>query len=359
MVFWAPKTAPLSPPQSVQIETTKICNSRCKTCMLWAGKEDRTKLLSVARRVEIVEEFAAMNPRGRVFICGGEPLLQPERLFSLTQRCNALGLGSQLATNGSLIDEAMARRLILNGPSLIVLSLNSLHADMHDYTRGRPGSFDEVTGAIRLLRDARRRHGRDTRIHVNTIVCQRNYRDLEAFHHFVLCELAADRLDMGFLQPTFNRPAAVKQDHFFADNVVADEEDLARILLRCDERFALGLNPAWIEQVKMYHRSIREKGEALNGWSGRRRTQEHICNSYERNIMVDPQGVARLCFSRSFRGMMLKRRGDLARFWRGAGDIRRKMKKCRAYCGVGDAVSRIRPTAVTPLPIAGEPAEAA
>ena len=268
-----------------------------------------------------------------------------------------MGLRSQVATNGSLVDEAMAELLILEGADHVALSLNSLHAEVHDYTRGRPGSFAEVTNAIRLLRAARQRHGRDTRIYVNAIICEQNYRELEAFHHFVLCELGADKLDMGFLQPTFAPMATMDQDRFFAQNVVADEEALAEILLRCDRRFELSLNPIWIEQVKMYHRSIRESGEAIRGWSGRG-TQEHICATYEKNVMIDLQGVARLCFSTAFRGLKVKRRGDLRRFWLGAASIRRKMKKCRAYCGMADMCSRVNSTEKL-APIVDEPIKVA
>ena len=116
--------------------------------MIWARREEPAKLLPIGRGVEIVDEFAELNPRGRVFLGGGECLLTPERLFALTRRCSALGLRSYVATNGSLIDEAMAESLILEGADCIALSLNSLHAKVHDYTP-RPA---------RLVRGSDQRH---------------------------------------------------------------------------------------------------------------------------------------------------------------------------------------------------------
>jgi len=298
-------------------------------------------MISTPRRIEIIEEFASLNPQGNVAICGGEILLQPQRLFDLSRRCNELDLQSQIATNGSLIDDAMAERLILEGPSQIALSLNSATAAVHDETRGRNGSFDEVVRAVKHLQRARSTHGRPTRIHIHTIISKRNYRELEALHQFALTELGVDRISMGFLQPTFGLEVS-KADRYFAENVVEDDQALTDSLMRCDERFGLGLNPDWIEQAQMYHRSIRESGQAAQGWAVRRATEEHICETYQRNLTVDPQGVARLCFSSIFRGRKLRRRGDLTKFWNGADDIRRKMKRCHAHCGVVDICSRVR-----------------
>jgi MoaA/NifB/PqqE/SkfB family radical SAM enzyme len=262
-MFWRSSTLP--PPTALFFETNNVCNSRCKTCMKWTEPQAALEMLSVDRCLEIIDEFAEMSPRGRVSLCAAETLLTPERVFPLTRRCRALGLRNHVATNGSLIDELMAESLVLEGAGCVGLSLNSQRADVHDETRGRPGSFSEVTRAVRLLRAARERHGRDTRIHVHAILCEQNYRELEALHQFVLYELGADKLDLAVLQPTFALPAKVGQDRYFAENIVADEEALAETLVRCDRRFGLALNPLWIEQVKMYHRSIREHGDALRG----------------------------------------------------------------------------------------------
>jgi len=311
-----------------------------QTCAIWKNEEAPDRLLSIESRAQVVADFAEMNSSGEVSICGGEALLQSERVFALTRQCNTLGLSSQMASNSSTIDEPLAEQLAAEGPSKLVLSLNSHLPKVHDHTRGRIGSFDEVCRSLRLLRQARDRIARPMRLHIHAIICEKNYRGLVAFHDFVLNELQADRLDLGFLQPTFDPFKSAKKDVFFERNIIRNENEICDLLVECDHRFGLRLNPAWIEQTRMYHRSIRESGEAAQGWSGKAGTSEHICATYEKNIMVDPQGVARLCFSPMFRGMKLRRKGDLARFWRNAEDIRRKMKNCTNFCGHSDTVTR-------------------
>ena len=90
----------------------------------------------------------------------------------------------------------------------------------------------------------------------------------------------------------------------------------------------------------MYFRSLRAAPDIHRGWGSSCGTTDHICNTYERNIMVDHYGVARLCFSPQFPGMRLREKGDLARFWHGAGLIRNAMRQCRQFCGISHSVRR-------------------
>jgi hypothetical protein len=76
------------------------------------------------------------------------------------------------------------------------------------------------------------------------------------------------------------------------------------------------------------------------------RTSDHICNTYDRNIMVDHYGMARLCFAEAFRGMQLRKYGDLRAFWEGASDIRAEMRQCTRLCGISHSVRREPSTVV-------------
>ncbi|MCX7887703.1 MAG: hypothetical protein N3B01_10700 [Verrucomicrobiae bacterium] len=100
------------------------------------------------------------------------------------------------------------------------------------------------------------------------------------------------------------------------------------------------MNPAWLQTVEIYARSINEASARL-GWDNPKATSKPICNSYERNSMVDMQGNARLCFSDAFPCMPLRRRGDLGRFWyEWAVPLRRKMRGCCRPCGISHSVRR-------------------
>jgi hypothetical protein len=114
-----------------------------------------------------------------------------------------------------------------------------------------------------------------------------------------------------------------------------------QIVRACDVKYNLGLSPTWIAQVAMYFRSLTRNQNAIQGWSAGVGTEDHICNSYERNIMVDLYGTARLCFSKGFPGFQLVQPGDLRRFWyEESSGSRAIMRTCNRYCGIGHCVRR-------------------
>jgi MoaA/NifB/PqqE/SkfB family radical SAM enzyme len=243
-------------------------------------------------------------------------------------------------TNGTrILQPSDADRMMLEGPTEISVSLNSHRADLHDRTRGVEGAFAKTVHALRLLIEARERHPEQkTRIYVMGLIFDENYRELEEFYDFVLNDLKADKLKLNFLQPSFGGSAPI--DSFFAWHSNIDADLLAETIARCDQRFALNLNPVWREQVRMYFRSLSNISDVQLGWRSKSETEEHICNTYHRNIMVDLYGMARLCFSPDFKGRQLKKAGDLVRFWRSANGIRKKMMKCNRFCGISHSVRR-------------------
>lgn len=332
---------PLPPPQFLYVHVNKRCNLRCGHCDFWQQDDaDSERYVQGERMRELLAEFASLNPRGRVVICGGESMLDLDRYFHITTTCRALGLRALSVVNGTRIrDEAMAERMVLEGPHEVSVSLNSHRAELHDRTRGVEGSFDKAVEALRLLLAARRRLGADdVRIHVMALVFDEKYRELEPFYDFVLNDVGADKMKLNLLQPSFGHGGDM--DAFFVQHHRVDADRLAEVINRCDQRFGLGLNPAFKAQAAMYFRSLQGVPDLARGWGASARTTEHICNSYERNIMVDHYGVARLCFATIFPGMPLRQPGDLTRFWQLAQPVREAMRSCNRLCGISHSVRR-------------------
>ncbi|MGP8231679.1 MAG: radical SAM protein [Methylovirgula sp.] len=331
-----------SPPRYIFIETNRRCNLKCEHCSYWHEKDaDAANYLPLPRKLEVLGEFHELNPQGAMVTCGGESMLDLETYFGLMGECRRLGLTALSVVNGTRIQTAeMADRMIVEGPHEISISLNSPRREVHDRTRGVRGAFDKAVKALRLLLEARARvPGSRSRIFVMGLVFDESYRDLELFYDFVLNDIGADRLKLNSLQPSFAQHDPT--DAFFRDHSKLDPDELCDIIRRCDKRFDLGLNPVWIEQVRMYWRSLARARDLELGWASKVKTTEHICNTYERNIMVDSYGHARLCFSDAFSGLKLERKGDLKRFWEGAGAVRRQMAFCNRPCGISHSVRRV------------------
>jgi hypothetical protein len=304
--------------------------------------DDRANYLSPARRAEILQEFSELSPRGTVPLPGGEPMLALDTYFDITRICRKLGLRSLSVVNGTRIrTPQFADRVIVEGPDEISISLNSPREEVHDRTRGVVGAFRKSVKALRLLLEARKRHPeRGTRIYVMGLVFDESYRDLDAFYDFVLNDIGADKLKLNVIQPSFGHDSGSDNDDFYACHARVDPDELGAIIEHCDRKYRLGLSPVWLGQVKMYFRSLKAYQDLERGWSSSLRTTEHICNTYERNIMVDRYGCAQLCFSDGFRGMRLRKYGDLRQFWETADDIRENMRTCNRPCGISHSVRR-------------------
>ncbi|MDI7277117.1 MAG: radical SAM protein, partial [Anaerolineae bacterium] len=84
---------------------------------------------------------------------GGEPLVRAD-LFELLAYSQALGFTNTMATNATLIDDAVARRLRRLGLVIAAVSLDGFDAATHDYVRNQPGSFEAALQGMRALRRA-------------------------------------------------------------------------------------------------------------------------------------------------------------------------------------------------------------
>ncbi len=328
------------PPRFLYLQVNKRCNLRCGHCEFWTRSDDTDAWLGGPALSALMQEFSEMNQQGAVVLCGGEPMLSLHRYFDIVGNARAHGLRSLSVINGTRVrGMAMARRMIAEGPDEISISLNSHRADLHDRTRGVEGAFAKAVAALRLLLAARREMPDSrTRIYVMGLVFDENYRELEAFYDFVLNEIGADKLKLNFLQPSFGQHSA--SDAFFESHARIDPEALVAEIGRCNARFGLKLNPLWLGQVAMYFRSLAGADDLGRGWGAEARTAEHICNTYDRNIMIDHYGMARLCFAGDYRGMEIKRYGDLRSFWDTSHDIRDSMLGCNRLCGISHSVRR-------------------
>ena len=72
-------------------------------------------------------------------------------LLELVRYCHERGFRTNIATNGWLINEDMAKRIADSGLDSVNISLDSLDEKIHDYLRGVPGVYKRVMKAIEYL----------------------------------------------------------------------------------------------------------------------------------------------------------------------------------------------------------------
>lgn len=146
-----PPPTPWAPPQTVFWDVTSACNLRCVHCY-GTSETPAPGELSTSEALRVIEEMAACGVEAISF-SGGEPLLRKD-FIELAAHAGRQGFKSVgVATNGTLIDERMARRLQSTGIDVQV-SIDGDSAEIHDAQRGVPGAFAKALAGIGALREA-------------------------------------------------------------------------------------------------------------------------------------------------------------------------------------------------------------
>lgn len=151
-------------------ESTARCNLRCIHCR--RTETDPAEELSTDALRAVLADLVSLGPPVVVF-SGGEPLLRDD-WEDLADACRDLGLRTALASNGTLIDDALAARIARAGFARVAVSLDGPDAGTHDAFRGQPGAFAATCGGLAALRRA----GVETQI--NVTVTTRNAETLPA-----------------------------------------------------------------------------------------------------------------------------------------------------------------------------------
>jgi radical SAM protein with 4Fe4S-binding SPASM domain len=163
---------PLAGPLKVQWDILYRCNSKCVTCDRWQALEG-TDNMPLEREKLLLDELAAMGTFSVAF-SGGEPFLRKD-IFELFKHAKKVGLTTSVNSNGLLITEAMAERIVDSGLDMIYLSLDGGNAETNDYIRGVPGSFEKTFKAIERIRNVRKDR---PKIFINCTVNNRNVGEL-------------------------------------------------------------------------------------------------------------------------------------------------------------------------------------
>ncbi len=139
------------PPRLVFWETTAGCNLACIHCRrITVANQLVPQDLNTAEAFRLIDQIAAFaHP---IFVLsGGEPLFRPD-IFDIARHAADAGLIVALATNGTLIDAPVARKIKDSGIARVSVSFDGADGPTHDIFRG-PGAFDQAIAGIHHLNE--------------------------------------------------------------------------------------------------------------------------------------------------------------------------------------------------------------
>jgi len=164
---------PLHKPVKIKFQISTVCNLKCLHCGIWKRRRN-PQALTLQEWLRLVDElYAWMGPFSLGFV-SGEPLIE-KSLFPIIRKASGLGIQTHCVSNGTLIDEAMARRIASSGLKHLALSLDGFRAGTHDRSRGVAGTFAKVRTALRRLKAA----GPTPALYLSTIIAGHNLSELE------------------------------------------------------------------------------------------------------------------------------------------------------------------------------------
>ncbi|MGO8796008.1 MAG: radical SAM protein [Candidatus Sulfotelmatobacter sp.] len=157
-------------PRLIFWELTKGCNLRCIHCRASATELSSPDDLSTETAKAIIDQIAEVsNPI--LVLSGGEPLFRKD-IFELARYGTEKGLRVALATNGTLVTKAVARKIADAGVKRVAISLDGSDAATHDTFRGIPGSFDAAITGFRNLKEV------GLSVQINTTIARHNAHQL-------------------------------------------------------------------------------------------------------------------------------------------------------------------------------------
>ncbi len=143
-------------PLNVDWELTFRCNLRCRICpqelFKSQGGKRRTPSaeaeLSLDEAKAVVDDLATMGVKV-ITLTGGEPLLYPQAA-EIAHYIKARGMACNILTNGGVMSEEIARRLVQAKVDALTFSLDGPQK-VHDLVRGREGCFARLCQAVELV----------------------------------------------------------------------------------------------------------------------------------------------------------------------------------------------------------------
>lgn len=139
-------------PRLIFWETTAGCNLACIHCRRITVADQLTPQdLTTTEAKAMIDDIAAFA-RPIFVLSGGEPLFRPD-IFEIASHATEAGLIVALATNGTLIDAAVAQKIKGSGIRRVSVSFDGADAPTHDLFRGA-GAFEQALVGIGHLREA-------------------------------------------------------------------------------------------------------------------------------------------------------------------------------------------------------------
>ena len=304
---------PIAKPYWIYISLSHNCTYNCQMCAVVKILKGYELPTEVVRKT--LDEISQWNRDCVIMFTGGEAFLRDD-IFELIDYSAGKNLKTEVVSNGSLIGEELAQKIIVSKLNNIAISLDAARESTHDRIREK-GSFKKTINAIENLTRIKKKIGNGPQISVWTTIMKENVREL-----FDIVEIAKDlgveclvyhpvivaQDDMQNTSP--NAPFWIRGENL---NILKEQIDKITDYQTKHGLVSFSHDPyLWLEHF--------EKGVAKKDWK---------CNPFV-FINIGPDGEVRSCGS-SF-GNIKETSLETCLNTKEANEARKLMKVCQKPC---------------------------
>ncbi len=161
----------LCAPVNVTWEITNKCNLSCQHCLSAHQRADGSADMTFEQCRRFIDDLVQLR-FFQVNNGGGEPFLR-EDIIEILEYAHKKGLVTCVSTNGTMVDEALAKKLANMDLLYIQVSLDGATAETNDSIRGK-GSYEKAISGIENLNKYN-----FPNLSINTVVTRKNFREIK------------------------------------------------------------------------------------------------------------------------------------------------------------------------------------
>lgn len=180
--------------QLVFWETTAGCNLECVHCRrLDVSRQLMKDDLTTEQAISMIDSIAETG-RPILVLSGGEPLFRPDIFEIAEYTTKKKGLMCALATNGTLVNSEIAKKVKDSGIQRVSISFDGATAEVHDNFRKLKGSYQKAIEGLNHLKEA------GVEVQINSTIARHNVHQVKDLYQSAL-DLGAVALHIFMLVP--------------------------------------------------------------------------------------------------------------------------------------------------------------
>lgn len=160
-------------PLAGSFELLPMCNLSCKMCYVRKSAEEVKALGGLLAKETWLEIAKNATKEGmlNLLLTGGEPFLYPD-FQEILEKTMSMGLQVSINTNGTMIDEKMAKWLRVHRPVRMNITLYGASEDTYQSLCGNGEAYERMRNAVQWLKE------NEIPVKFNTSITPHNVHDL-------------------------------------------------------------------------------------------------------------------------------------------------------------------------------------